>query len=255
MHDVLQIRVPGPVSLGHHLRRPSVMSQPGHDPPDTRGQVVGQLRAGRPGGRRAAPGRPRRFRPAGPRGARPSGAAAAGSPDCGPRSRPRNDPRRTPLARVSEDPRRARAPPRCVRQPGNPRASRRGSPQRAGSFGARAARTARLLGRDASATLAAARGEHGTTRPGAHAGAEPVRAGAPTVVRLESALHGVSSLRLGDLGRRALGMVTTGRTDLFLGTKVRNSLRTGQTRVRRAPCPPGPAGPCRRPRHTCAHRS
>ncbi len=26
-------------------------------------------------------------------------------------------------------------------------------------------------------------------------------------------------------------MVTTGRADLFLGTKVRNSLSTGQTRV------------------------
>jgi hypothetical protein len=61
-----------------------------------------------------------------------------------------------------------------------------------------------------------------------------VRAGAPTVVRLESALHGVSSLRLGDLGRRAFGMSSTGRTDLFLGTKVRNRLRTGQTRVPRA---------------------
>jgi hypothetical protein len=182
---------------------------------------------------RAAPGRRRPSRPAGPRGGGPSDDATVGSPGCGPQSRPRNAPRRTRRERVSRIQRPTHAPPPCVRQPGTPRASRRGSPQRAGSFDARAARAARLLGRDTSATLAATRGEHGTTRPGAHAGTEPVRAGAPTVVRLESALHGVSSLGLGVLGRRAFGVSSTGRTDLFLGTKVRNRLRTGQTRVPR----------------------
>ena len=40
-----------------------------------------------------------------------------------------------------------------------------------------------------------------------------------------------SSLRLGVLGRRALGTYTTGRTDLFLGTKVRNVPISGQTRA------------------------
>ena len=235
MHDVRQIRVLDPLSLGHHLGRPSLVSQPGHDPSNTRGQVVGEFRTRRPRGSRKCPARPRRCRLAGPRDGPPSGGAAAGSPDGGPRIPPRNDPRRIPHAQAGRSAWHGRAPPRCARQHGIPRASRRGSPQRAGSFDARAARTARLLGRDTSATLAATCGEHGTTRPGAHAGAEPVRAGTPTVVRLESALHGVSSLRLGDLGRRALGMVTTGRTDLFLGTKVRNRPRTGQTRVRQSP--------------------
>lgn len=48
-----------------------------------------------------------------------------------------------------------------------------------------------LLGREARATLAAARGQNATSSAGAHPGPEPVRAGTPTVVRLERALHGV----------------------------------------------------------------
>ena len=91
-------------------------------------------------------------------------------------------------------------------------------------------RTGRL-GRNAGATLAATCGEHSTAGPGTHACPEAVRLGTPAVVRLEGALHRVSSLRLGVLGRRALGTYTTGRTDLFLGTKVRNGPISGQTRA------------------------
>ena len=234
MPAVRQIRVLDPLSLGHHLGRPSLVSQPGHDPSNTRGQIVGEFRTRRPRGSRKCPhdhvgaGWQARQLP------RHQVAQLPGHPmaDHGSPHGTTHDESRTRRqgglrgTGVHDQ--------RCARQHGIPRASRRGSPQRAGSFDARAARPARLLGRDTSATLAATCGEHGTTRPGAHAGAEAVRACTPTVVRLESALHGVSSLRLGDRGRRALGMLTNGRTDLFLGTKVRNSPRTGQTRVRQS---------------------
>ena len=113
------------------------------------------------------------------------------SPGGGPLIPPRTCPRRNRPWLVPGCPRSGRGPRRCAWQPGNPRGSPRGSPQRAGSFGARAARTARRLGRDSGATLATACSQHGTPCPGAHPGPEPVRAGAPTVVRLERALHGV----------------------------------------------------------------
>ena len=53
------------------------------------------------------------------------------------------------------------------------------------------------LGRESVAALAATGGEHGTAGAGAHTRAEAMRAGTSPVVRLEGALHRVSSLRQG----------------------------------------------------------
>lgn len=55
MPAVRQIRVLDPLSLGHHLGRPSLVSQPGHDPSNTRGQIVGEFRTRRPRGSRECP--------------------------------------------------------------------------------------------------------------------------------------------------------------------------------------------------------
>lgn len=164
------------------------------------------------------PGRRCRSPAGGPRAGPASGGATVGSPDGVPLSHPPSGRRQSLRVRARRSGHhRGRARQGCATQRGIPRASRRGSPQRAGSFGAQEARPTRLLGRDAGATLAATCCEHGTTCPGAHPGAEPVRAGAPTVVRLESALHDVSSLRLGVPGRRALGMCTpAGRTSSWV---------------------------------------